>query len=246
MLSQKMIIVKHPSFVMLPVDLKDETWYENSALQTLKKLHNLMRPKRFVAANLLGTSALIAVTTTALLKEMHTARVVNEMNKNVSVTLSTQSLIDKKLESKINVLEEVFVVLCQDLSNLQTRLRARCHATYDYICVTSLPYNTSQDWARVKNHLQGVWHDAVITYDMEALQKDIATISKSYLSEGSLESLTVTLEEDMKSLNSLHWLQYFIFIGILIFHHLQVVLLFPCLFRLLLKSLLKYSETRYP
>ena len=59
MLSQKMIIVKHPSFVMLPVDLKDETWCENSVLQTLKKLHNLMRPKRFVAANLLGISHLL-------------------------------------------------------------------------------------------------------------------------------------------------------------------------------------------
>ena len=62
MLSQKMIIVKHPSFVMLPVDLKDETWYENSALQTLKKLHN-MRPKRFVTGILLGISALIAILT---------------------------------------------------------------------------------------------------------------------------------------------------------------------------------------
>lgn len=108
-----MIIVKRPSFVILPVDLKNETWYENSALQTLKKFHNLMGPKCFVAAILLGISALVtiltsfAVATTALVKEIHTVHVVNEMNQNVSVTLSTQSLIDKKLESKINVLEEM-------------------------------------------------------------------------------------------------------------------------------------------
>lgn len=112
-----MITVKRPSFVMLPVNLKDETWYENSALQTLKKLQNLMRPKRFVAAILLGISALIAilisfaVATTALVKEIRTARSVNALNKNTTFALMEQAIIDIKLEAKINVLEEVVLAL---------------------------------------------------------------------------------------------------------------------------------------
>lgn len=88
-----MILVKRPPYVMLPVDLMEEDWYENSALQILKRLHALIRPKRFVATLILGISALIAiittfaVATTALVQEIHTAHFVNELNKNVTLAL---------------------------------------------------------------------------------------------------------------------------------------------------------------
>lgn len=155
------ILVKRPPYIMLPVDLMKD-WYENSALQILKSLHALIRTKRFVAALILGISALIAiittfaVATTALVQEIHTAHFVNELNKNVTLALSEQSLIDKKLKAKINVLEEVVLALGQDLVNIQNRLETRCHTAYQYIYVTPLPYNTSQSWEKVKNHLQGV------------------------------------------------------------------------------------------
>lgn len=32
---------------MLPIDLKDDAWFDNEALQTLKRVNELISPKRF-------------------------------------------------------------------------------------------------------------------------------------------------------------------------------------------------------
>lgn len=85
-----MLIVRRPPFVMLPIDLGDEPWYDNSALRALTSLNNLIRPKRFAAALILGITALIsilttfAVATTALVQEIDTAHYVNALNKNIT------------------------------------------------------------------------------------------------------------------------------------------------------------------
>lgn len=100
------IIVRRPPFVMLPVELGPEPWYDNSALQVLNTLRDLIRPKRFVAALILGITALIsiittfAVATTALVQEIHTAHYVNTLNKNVTMALLEQEAIDKKVRVK--------------------------------------------------------------------------------------------------------------------------------------------------
>lgn len=115
------IIVRWPPFVMLPVELGTEPWSDDSALQVLNALKDLIRPKRFVAALILGITALIsiittfAVATTALVQKIHTAHYVNTLNKNATMALLEQKAIDKKLESKINVLEEVVLALGQDI-----------------------------------------------------------------------------------------------------------------------------------
>lgn len=100
-----MILVKCPAYVMLSVDLRDVSWHENTALQTLKRLQKLIRPKRFMAALILAISALIAILTTfaisitAWVQETHTAQFVNKISKkNISLALSEQAVIDKKLE----------------------------------------------------------------------------------------------------------------------------------------------------
>jgi hypothetical protein len=48
---------------LLPVELGNDPWFENSGLQTLKRLNELIRPKRFVAALILRITALIAILT---------------------------------------------------------------------------------------------------------------------------------------------------------------------------------------
>jgi hypothetical protein len=78
------------------------------------------------------------------------------MHKNISVALSELHIIDKKLEAKVNALEEVVLAMGQDVANIKTRLATKCHASFQYICVTPLPYNTTTDWERTKAHLQGV------------------------------------------------------------------------------------------
>lgn len=81
------ILLQRPEYVMLPVDLKEDPWFDNAALQTLKNLDLLLRPKRFVVSLVLGISALIAiltslaVSTAALVEEVKTANFVNDLSK---------------------------------------------------------------------------------------------------------------------------------------------------------------------
>ena len=116
-------------------------------MQALKRLNELIRPKRFVAALILEITALIAIltsfvlSTTALVQQLHTAHFANNMHKNISVALSELHIIDKKLEAKVNALEEVVLTIGQDIANIKTRLATKCHASFQYICVTPLPYN---------------------------------------------------------------------------------------------------------
>lgn len=89
------LIIKRPAYVMLPVYLGSDPWFDNSGLQALENINDLIRPKRFVAALILGILTLIAiltsfaVSTTALAKEIQTAIFVNEIHKNISVAVNT-------------------------------------------------------------------------------------------------------------------------------------------------------------
>lgn len=144
------LIVRRPPYVLLPVDLGDEPWFDDSAIQTIRYATGLIRAKRFVTALILGITALIAivtsfaVSTTALVKEMQIATFVNDLHKNVTLTLSEQKIIDLKLETRLNALEEVVLELGRDVTNIKTRMATRCHANYDFICVTPLPYNATE------------------------------------------------------------------------------------------------------
>lgn len=81
---------------MLPVDLKDDVWFDNVALQMLKRVNELIRPKGFVVTLILGISILIAiltsltVSTVTLASDMKTTHFVDDLNKNVSLTLARQ------------------------------------------------------------------------------------------------------------------------------------------------------------
>ena len=87
----------------------------------------------------------------------------------------------------------------------------RCHAAFQYICVTLLPYNASEQWNKVKNHLQGAWKDNDITHNLDDRQKDIAALNRAHLDGDRLESLASRIELGIKALNPLDWTQYFIF-----------------------------------
>ena len=51
-----MILLKRPAYVLL-------SWFENSGMQILKRLNELIRPNRFVTALILGIAALMAILT---------------------------------------------------------------------------------------------------------------------------------------------------------------------------------------
>lgn len=212
-------------------------------MTSFETINDLIRLKRFVAALILGISALIAIltsfaaSTTALVKEMQTATFVNEMHRNISVALSEQHLIDRKLEARMNALEEVILELGQDVDSIKTRLATRCHSSFHYICVTLLPYNESENWSRTKAHLLGVWKDTNISYDMQQLQEQITAMSQSHLDAWNMDKLAASFTKSLKALNPMDWIQYCIFTAVGLGLVIVVLLTFPILFRLILKSL---------
>ena len=65
----------------------------------------------------MGITALIAiiasvtVSAVALSKEVHMASLVDHRSKNVSIALTTQEIIDRKIENKVNALEETVLLI---------------------------------------------------------------------------------------------------------------------------------------
>ena len=96
---------------MLPVDLKDDVWFDNVALQTLKRVYELMKP-----ALVLGISVLIVIltsftlSTVAIVLGINTAYFVDDLNKNGSLILARQQIVDKKLKAKLYALGYNFVI----------------------------------------------------------------------------------------------------------------------------------------
>ena len=81
------MIVKQPPYLMVPVKLEGE-WFDDYALKILYEFNGLIsQPKRFIAALIVGITALISIIASvtvpavALSKEVHTASFVNQLSK---------------------------------------------------------------------------------------------------------------------------------------------------------------------
>jgi hypothetical protein len=153
-----------------------------------------------------------------------------------SVALSELHIIDKKLEAKVNALEEVVLAIGQDIANIKTRLPTKCHASFQFICVTPLHYNTTSEWERTKAHLQGIWRDTDISHDLEQLKVKISDISKSHLDTWNIDKLARDLKNSLSALNPLDWVQYIILLVVILGIVLLVIIVFPLIFRVLLRS----------
>ena len=89
-----------------------------------KRVNELIRPNHFAAGLVLGVNALIAiltsltVSTVALVSDMKTAHFINDLNKNVSLILARQRIIDKNIEVKLDALEDVVLALGKEVGNI--------------------------------------------------------------------------------------------------------------------------------
>lgn len=83
---------------------------------------------------LIAVIASVAASDTALTQSIHTATFVNNLAANVSNALGTQEIIDRKLESHVNALEEIVLILGDQLAALKTACSMRCHAEFSAIC----------------------------------------------------------------------------------------------------------------
>ncbi|XP_054547481.1 uncharacterized protein LOC119236487 isoform X1 [Talpa occidentalis] len=130
------VILHQPPYVMLPVSLQ-QPWYDDIGLYTLQLVgQGLRRSKRFVAALILGITALIAiissvaVSTTTLVQQVHTASHVNDLSRNITHALIIQDHIDNKFEARLNVLEESLLHIGNQIQHIKTHLTTKCHSDY--------------------------------------------------------------------------------------------------------------------
>lgn len=74
------------------------------------------------------------------------------MSKNVSLTLATQEAINRKLEMRVDALEEAIMHIGTELQALKVKMALSCHADYRWICVTSLKVNeTDYEWEKINS-----------------------------------------------------------------------------------------------
>jgi hypothetical protein len=60
---------------------------------------------------------------------------------------------------------------------MKTCVSLCCHSSYQWICVTTKPYNVSQwSWERIKQHLKGVLSHTNLSLDLVALYQEMLDI----------------------------------------------------------------------
>ena len=95
----------------------------------------------------------VSVVAISLTQPVHTAQYVDTMSKNVSLSLATQEIIDRKLEMRVDALEEAIMHTGTELQALKVKMALSCHADYRWICVTSLKVNeTDYECEKIKKH----------------------------------------------------------------------------------------------
>ena len=85
-----------------------------------------------------------------------------------------QEIIDRKLEMRVDALEEAIIHIETELQALKVKMALSCHADYRWICVISLKVNkTDYEWEKIKNHISGVWNSSDIGLDLGKLHNQI-------------------------------------------------------------------------
>ena len=237
------MIVKQPPYLMVPVKLEGQ-WFDDYALKVLHEFNSLIsQPKRFIAALVVGITALIAiiasvtVSAVALSKEVYMASFVDQLSKNVSIALTMQEIIDKKIENEVNALEEAVLLMGQEITNLKIKLSLRCHAEFKWMCVTPLQVNESMhSWEHIRNHILGVWNHSDISIDISKLHEDIQNM-KQVESDFSSQWLSNYIFENLEGYLS-HGSFSTIMINVAMCLCLLVLIcvIAPCLFRILNQS----------
>ncbi|XP_041626502.1 uncharacterized protein LOC121499664 isoform X2 [Vulpes lagopus] len=154
------MLVQQPPYVMLPVNITG-LWYTSYGYSFAKQLTDMVvKTKRFLGLLVAGIAAFVSlvasatVSSVALSQTIHTAQHVNSLAHNVSVALATQGTIDQKNVARLQGLEEAVEYLGGQYARLRAQISLQCHAGFQHICVTALPYNeTEHTWEQVQQHL---------------------------------------------------------------------------------------------
>ena len=197
---------------------------------------------------ILGISALIAaiasvtVAAISLTQQVHTAHYVDTMSKNVSLTLATQEVIDRKLEMKVDALEEAITHIGTELQALKVKLTLSCHADYRWIWVTPLKVNeTNYNWEKIRNHVSRVWNSSSISLDLGKLHNQITTMEHSRLdftAAGAANDFFHTFSNFASGKNILSTVFSYVAVGALI---LLLIIILLCIVRIIRQSIQKLA-----
>lgn len=176
-------LLVQPAFVFIPVNHTGK-WYDDPGLEVLDRVRTqLIRGKRFIGLLIAGITALVVAIATAaasaiaLSTGIQTAEFVNQLARNVTRTLETQEDWDRRIEQRLNALYDTVQLLGDEMVSLETRVSLKCHAAFRFMCVTPAPYNgTRFQWEKVKNHLNGIWHDSKTSLDLQLLHQEIQNL----------------------------------------------------------------------
>ena len=197
---------------------------------------------------ILGIAALMSVITSitvaaiSLTQQVYTAQYVDSMSKNVSLALATQEVIDRKLEMRVDALQEAVIHIGTELQALKVKMALSCHADYWWICVTPLKVNeTNFEWEKIKNHISGIWNSSDIGLDLGKLHSQIATMEHSRLdftAAGTANDFFHTFSNFISGKNILSTILSYATVAALI---LLLIIILPCIVRILRQSTQKLT-----
>ncbi|XDA85816.1 hypothetical protein R6Z07F_015567 [Ovis aries] len=162
------------------------------------------------------------------------------MSKNVSLMLATQEVIDRKLEMKVDALEEAGTHIGTELQALKVKLTLSCHANYRWIWVTPLKVNeTDYNWEKIRNHVSRVWNSSSVSLDLGKLHNQITTMEHSRLdftAAGAANDFFHTFSNFISGKNILSAVFSYVAVGALI---LLLIIILPCIVRIIRRSIQK-------
>ena len=193
---------------------------------------------------ILGLAALITAITSvtvaakSLTQQVHIVQYVDTMSKNISLILATQEAIDRKLDMRVDALEEAIMHIGTELQALKVKMALTCHTDYRWICVTSLKVNeTDYEWEKIKNHISGVWNSSDIGLDLRKLHNQIQTLEHSRLdftTTGAANDFFHTFSNFISGKNILSNIPTYAVVGALI---LLLIIILPCIIRILRQNI---------
>ena len=164
------------------------------------------------------------------------------MSKNISLTLATQEVIDRKLEMRVDALEEAIIHIGTELQALKVKMALSCHTESQWICVTPLKGNeTDYNWEKIKNHISGVWNSSDISLDLGTLHNQITTMEHSRLDStapGVVNDFFHTFSTFISGRNILSTVFSYVAVGALI---ILLIIILPCTVRILQQSIQKLA-----
>ena len=192
---------------------------------------------------ILGIALITAITSVtvaakSLTQQVHIVQYVDTMSKNISLILATQEAIDRKLDMRVDALEEAIMHIGTELQALKVKMALTCHTDYRWICVTSLKVNeTDYEWEKIKNHISGVWNSSDIGLDLGKLHNQIQTLEHSRLdftTTGAANDFFHTFSNFISGKNILSNILSYAAIGALI---LLLIIILPCIIRILRQNI---------